>query len=246
MTAVSTCISALNEHLGPALTWHGTNALSSSVSLREELGGPVLARWLSKVSNLMGTDLADLFGDAGAGRSIIIDLPGTWQGVVWAVSASMMGWEVSFDPTAADTDVLVTNRPSEDAQRHLDAGSDVLFHNTAPLAVSWQGSLPNGAMDALEAIMSQPDGLIVDLALSPTPLPPLPDEAAAGASSASTPEGAAGRPLLRLSDPGLLATLVRLWATSGSAVVVPGDLDDAEAKRIANVEKAEFEVRLNS
>ncbi len=243
MNAVFHCVYALNEHFGPSLTWYSTNPTTLTVSRREELGGPVFARWISKIANLMGTDLADLFGDATQGRRICVDLPNTWQEIVWTLAASLMGWELhnpnTLDHSAPDIDVLVTNQVTELSLAALSGGADVLFHNTTPLALAWSGEVPEGGIDALEAIMSQPDALVVDSAEENTPLPatlagvPLPTPTR---NSATTDRPS--RPLVRANLPGIYDLLSAVWIAHSGVVVVPADASAEECEHIAGNEKA--------
>lgn len=234
MTPSLQLFSALSSFSGPALTWYASHSPSPTPLIRQELGGAVVSRWLAKMANLLGTDLEDLFGGSETPRSILLDLPRTWQEALWAIAASSMGWEIHFASGAniPGCDVLVTNGLSAHSASLIEAyladSADVLLHDTAPLALSWQGELPAGAMDALEAIMSQPDALIVDPATEASEIPPYSPNA-----SSSTPQGSiAGRVLFPLTYANLLDDIQDLWLLDGNAVVVPGNLDDSEYARI--------------
>lgn len=131
-------------------------------SFRDEISGPVAARWVAKMANLLASDLSpDLFGDDSAQPSAYIHLPQGWQSTFWQISAFLMGWTVrngnflqepssnsfSFDVHVSDTyDELVASHASWR-----------LAHSTAPLAMRWQGSLEAGILDALAELMAQSD-----------------------------------------------------------------------------------------
>ncbi len=92
MTLLPDLIDRLAANPGPALTYYGVS--------RMELGGPVVARWMAKIANLLEDNLSPaLMGGEDTG-SIVIDLGSTWQGVLWRISASLMGWRVC-DPRQA-------------------------------------------------------------------------------------------------------------------------------------------------
>ena len=131
-------------------------------SFRDEISGPVAARWVAKMANLLASDLSpDLFGGNENTPRILINLPVGWQSTFWQVSAVLMGWETqngtisqvspsnafSFDVHVSDE--LVALEASTAAWR--------LAHSTAPLAMRWRGSLPAGILDALAELMAQSD-----------------------------------------------------------------------------------------
>lgn len=223
---VFSAVSSLQTYVGPVLTWYRFSDADTRVLLREELGGPVLARWLCKTANLLGTDLADLFAEPNEPRTLAVDMPGTWQEVVWILSAAMMGWDVCA-AQESDGDVFVTNRLSEDALEQIRAGADVLFHDTTPLALSWRCELPSGSIDAIEAVMSQPDGLIVDPS----------DCHSAFLDTQHVSALPQGRHLLLSSEQNLGRTLLNLWLQGGSAVVIPDGVDAEKIRRIQAEEK---------
>lgn len=221
--------SALSQFSGPALTWYASQENPDVPMSRQELGGPVLSRWLAKTANLLGTELADLFDDSPTPRSILIDLPHTWQEIIWAIAASIMGWDLYFPtqenptPSAHTTDVLVTNTASPHSAAHIEHalthGTDVLVHNTTALALSWNGALPPGAIDALEAIMSQPDALVVDLAPEASPIPAHNPKTAATHQPPPLNHSPGQRALI-LNNSNLAHTLFTLWSTPASAVII--------------------------
>lgn len=223
---VLSAVSTLQTCVGPVLTWYRFSDADTRVLLREELGGPVLARWLCKTANLMGTDLADLFGNPEDGRVLKVDMPSTWQELVWTLSAALMGWQIAGAESTSG-DVVVTNRLGEDALGQIQAGADVLFQDTTPLALSWRAELPSGGMDAIEAVMSQPDGLIVDPS----------DSHSAFLDAQSVCALPQGRHLLLSSEQNLGRTLLNLWLQGGSAVVIPDGVDKEKIRRIQAEEK---------
>lgn len=240
---LSDLVDALSACRGPVLTWYGGQ--------RVELGGPVAARWLAKTANLLSTELrGDLFdtlagvgsdGTAdGGGRApeptgtLRVDLGRTWQGAVWTCAAWLSGWRTADE---GDPDVWVAGSPG-DVQRALGSGTPwVLAQAMEPLALSWRGPLPDGAVDALAELMGQPD--------SPVD-PGWVDWEPAGdvdADAALVDEDGRGRPgrvlLLAQDTASTAAALLAVWARGGSAVVVdPGLHDAGERARIAQVEGA--------
>lgn len=73
----------------PKLTWYGDDGE------RVELSGPVLAQWLTKTANLLVEEL-----DAGPGSRVLLDLPGHWRAVVWALGVWRVGACVVVAPAA--------------------------------------------------------------------------------------------------------------------------------------------------
>lgn len=248
MSSTLQLYSALSTFPGPALTWYASQKDATATLVRQELGAAVVSRWLAKISNLLGTDLADLFGGPDVPRSILLDMPGTWQEIMWTLSASAMGWEIHFadEEHAPECDVLVSNNMATYSDSLINAflsvGADVLLHDTAPLALSWRGDLPAGVIDALGAIMSQPDSLIVDLFHEPSPIP----RRSSWASSDLTEDKVAvqqhieATPSSRVLLAGPihdLPTRVRnLWEIGASVVVIAQEIDESERSRIFNAE----------
>ena len=154
MQAISHFLSITQNANRPILTHYH--------SFRDEISGPVAARWVAKMANLLASDLSpDLFGGDENTPRILINLPAGWQSTFWQVSAVLMGWETqngtisqvspsnafSFDVHVSDE--LVALEASTAAWR--------LAHSTAPLAMRWRGSLPAGILDALAELMAQSD-----------------------------------------------------------------------------------------
>ena len=154
MQAISHFLSVTQNANRPILTHYH--------SFRDEISGPVAARWVAKMANLLASDLSpDLFGGDENTPRILINLPAGWQSTFWQVSANLMGWETkngtisqlspsnafSFDVHVSDE--LVALEASTAAWR--------LAHSTAPLAMRWRGPLPAGILDALAELMAQSD-----------------------------------------------------------------------------------------
>lgn len=151
---------------GPALTWYGADGA------RTELGGPVVARWLAKTANLLGTELAgSLFGEfpspsgaacedaEGSPAGIIrVDLGCSWQSLVWTVAAWLSGWTVVGPASISapgdslrdegDATVWVVASLDAAAVEAAETGVWVLAHDLAPLALGWSGEpLPDLSSD---------------------------------------------------------------------------------------------------
>jgi len=154
MQAISHFLSVAQNANRPILTHYH--------SFRDEISGPVAARWVAKMANLLASDLSpNLFGGDENTPRILISFPAGWQSTFWQVSTDLMGWETqtaiisqdspsitfSFDVHVSDD--LVPLEASTAAWR--------LAHSTAPLAMRWGGSLPAGILDALAELMAQSD-----------------------------------------------------------------------------------------
>ncbi|MCI1788851.1 MAG: hypothetical protein LKI58_12485 [Actinomyces sp.] len=256
---LSELVDALSARRGPALTWYGADGG------RTELGGPVVARWVAKIANLLGTDLAgDLFGEpapapgapAGPGspaRVARIELGRSWQAVVWTAAAWLSGWEVRGGaPTDSpgggaidegDATVWVVASLDAAAVNAAQSGVWVLAQDLSPLALSWAGEpLPEGVMDALGELMAQPDVLVVAAPAIGVPNSAgAPDSAEnhAGALVDEEDADAPERVLLEARDPADTARdVLGLWTAGRSAVVVDDAADEARLERIAAQERA--------
>ena len=154
MQAISHFLSITQNANRPILTHYH--------SFRDEISGPVAARWVAKMANLLASDLSpNLFGGDENTPCILINLPAGWQSTFWQVSANLMGWKtqtatisqdspsITFSVDAHVSDELVPLEASTAAWR--------LAHSTAPLAMRWGGSLPAGILDALAELMAQSD-----------------------------------------------------------------------------------------
>ena len=154
MQAISHFLSTTSQANYPILTHYH--------SFRDEISGPVASRWVSKMANLLASDLSnDLFGNTDTPSSILIELPAGWQATFWQVSADLMGWEtrntIFSQHSSSNTfsfDVHVSN---ELATLEASTAAWRLAHSTAPLAMRWRGSLPSGILDALSELMAQSD-----------------------------------------------------------------------------------------
>jgi hypothetical protein len=243
---LSELVDALSARRGPALTWYGADGG------RTELGGPVVARWVAKIANLLGTDLAgDLFGEpapapgAPAGPDspahvARVELGRSWQAVVWTAAAWLSGWEVrggaSTDSPgggAIDEDgaaVWVVSHVESASARAAQDGMWVLAHDLSPLALSWAGEpLPEGVLDALSDLAVQPDALVV-----------APDAVWEGPADGSPQPGGPDRVLIVAGDAtSTTRSVLAHWAVGCSVVVAdaePGD--DGTLDRIAAQERA--------
>ena len=139
VTRLSSLIGVVNAWSGPALTQYG--------QVRVELGGPVVARWLSKVANYLTTEIAaDLFGSGEPTPARIYTSLQPWQDVLWQIAARAMGWEYLDTRRPLPGDLLVTNSLNDEANTALETrcsrvGSGthvpVLPHGMANSAAPW-------------------------------------------------------------------------------------------------------------
>ena len=154
MQAISHFLSTSSQANYPILTHYH--------SFRDEISGPVASRWVSKMANLLASDLSnDLFGNTDSTSSILIELPAGWQSTFWQVSGDLMGWKTQntlfsqhLSSNAFSFDVHVSN---ELATLEASTAAWRLAHSTAPLAMRWRGFLPSGILDALSELMAQSD-----------------------------------------------------------------------------------------
>lgn len=154
MQAISHFLSITQNANRPILTHYH--------SFRDEISGPVAARWVAKMANLLASDLSpNLFGGDENTPCILINLPASWQSTFWQVSANLMGWETQTATISQDSpsitfsfDVHVSD---ELAPLEASTAAWRLAHSTAPLAMRWRGSLPAGILDALAELMAQSD-----------------------------------------------------------------------------------------
>lgn len=128
----------------PRITWYGPD------SERVELSGAVLENWVNKTTNLLVEEF-----DAGPGTRVLLDLPGHWRTVVWALAVWRVGACVVLEgPQRAAVDVVVTTRP----QCHAGA-TDLVAVALPALARLYDGDLPAGAIDAAAAVMTYGDAV---------------------------------------------------------------------------------------
>ncbi len=235
----------MNESGQPRLTWYDT-------AERIELSGAVVVNWVNKTTNLLVEEF-----DAAPGVTIVMDLPGHWRSVIWAVSAWRAGATVAFSdsPTMLsgleEPAVVVTDRPGDWFSGELE----LIAVELSALARVFAGELPPGAVDAATAVMTYGDQLGW--------MPPLDDSAAAIrhpdslddvshgdllplAIREATGNSASGTRALLEATSAEMAALSALgqWVTGGSVVfVAPAAAtelrgDRARLDTIANQERA--------
>ncbi len=195
----------------PALTWYGDDGE------RVELSGPVLAQWVTKASNLLVEEL-----DAGPGYRVLVDLPGHWRAVVWALAVWRVGGCVVVPDEAGaapGSDAVLTGSPSSFTGR-----PGVVAVALPALARAFPDPLPDGVLDGA-TVLSYGDAL---------GYVPQPDPAAAALAGPSgtvshaglvRPGGDGGRVLLDATAGPLDAVLravLDVLAAGGSVVLVGG------------------------
>ncbi|AEE46618.1 TIGR03089 family protein [Cellulomonas fimi] len=126
----------------PRITWYGDDGE------RVELSGAVLDNWVSKTTNLLVEEL-----DAGPGTVVLLDLPGHWRTVLWALAAWRCGATVGTGEAPA-ADVVVTDRPG----RH-DARRAAVVALALPALARRVDDLPAGALDGAASVMTYGDAL---------------------------------------------------------------------------------------
>ena len=100
VSSVTKLASCLNARSGPALTVYSTE--------RVELGGPVAARWITKIANyLQGEAGAPLFGDEEPRPARLHTRAEPWQQILWEATARCLGWEILDAPRPLPGDVVV-------------------------------------------------------------------------------------------------------------------------------------------
>ncbi|MDC4232660.1 TIGR03089 family protein [Actinomyces sp. B33] len=233
MTDLPALISSLASSPGPALTAYAPH--------RVELSGPVAARWLAKIANLLADELADPFSpDPRPGRLRAALDP--WQRVVWETAARGMGWEVLGSrpgPRPLAGDVLVSHEDDEEVAAALAAGAWALLQPRDFLAFGWDGAdLPDGAVDALAAIMSQPDSLVC---APPTPTPSLEAAVAEGLRGEAPVAPVGGtRVALVTTGPSYPSRVLDQWLSGRSVVLVdPRSVAPDEAERALAAERVD-------
>jgi len=148
-------LAAVAESRQPYLTaYSGPDA-----GARVELSGHVLAQWVAKCANLLDEE------GVGPGGLVVVDLPVHWRAVVWVWATWVRGARVSFVPDEPGADVVVTDRPARHAGR--TDGPLVIAVPLAPLALRWEGELPDGVIDGGPAVMGQPDVLLAPATIAP-------------------------------------------------------------------------------
>ena len=226
MTSLRALLSTLASQVGPVLTVYSKE--------RVEFNGPVLARWFSKISNLLSEELgADLFGEGEAHSGRFFIRHELWQEIVWTVPLLALGWtRLGSLEDAAPGDLLLVSTIDEDVLAAYESGATVLAQPREYLAFSWRGDpLPDGIFDALAEVMAQPD-LLID---APTgALVPL--EEVFEVSDAS--EGAKGvRVGLYARAEEALTHLIGAWRrASGVVLIDPDHYTKSEAEKVSEKE----------
>lgn len=208
VSSVTKLASCLNARSGPALTVYSAE--------RVELGGPVAARWITKIANyLQGEAGAPLFGDEEPRPARLHTRVEPWQQILWEATARCLGWEILDAPRPLPGDVVVAADADGLLARAAAAGAHALAQPATHLAFAWDGPLPQGVLDALQEVGAQSD----------TPDRPAPDlvEAAlkeALAGSRPRPEPTGDRVALLWSARRGPAQVLDQWARGRSVVVI--------------------------
>ena len=193
---------------GPALTWYGDGGE------RVELSGPVLAQWVTKASNLLVEAL-----DAGPGYRVLVDLPGHWRTVVWALAVWRVGACVVVRDGPDEGDAVLTASPSSFPGRH-----GVVAVALPALARSFPEPLADGVLDGA-TVLSYGDALGYVPAADPG-APALAGPARTVTHAGLVRPGAdAGRVLLDATATPLdelLRAVLDVLAAGGSVVLVGG------------------------
>lgn len=226
MTSLRALLSTLASQAGPVLTVYSKE--------RVEFNGPVLARWFSKISNLLSEELgADLFGEGEAHRGRFFIRHELWQEIVWTVPLLALGWtRLASLEDAAPGDLVLVSTIDEDALAAYESGATVVAQPREYLAFSWRGDpLPDGILDALAEVMAQPDLLIDAPAGALVPL-----EEVFEVSDAS--EDAKGvRIGLYAKAEDALAHLIGAWrCASGVVLIDPDHYTESEAEKVSEKE----------
>ena len=226
MTSLHALLSTLASQAGPVLTVYSKE--------RVEFNGPVLARWFSKISNLLSEELgADLFGEGEAHRGRFFIRHELWQEIVWTVPLLALGWtRLASLEDAAPGDLVLVSTIDEDALAAYESGATVVAQPREYLAFSWRGDpLPDGILDALAEVMAQPDLLIDAPAGALVPL-----EEVFEVSDAS--EGMKGvRVGLYAKAEDALAHLIGAWrCASGVVLIDPDHYTESEAEKVSEKE----------
>lgn len=202
----------------PRLTWYGPD------DERIELSGAVLVNWVTKVANLLMTE-----HDAGPGFRVLLDLPGHWRTVVWALGVWRVGGCVVLSGAPGAVDLVVSS------SGRAFGGVPTYAVALPGLALRWPGVLSDGVMDAGPAVMGQPDVMVV--------APVVQGRAAAVADGAAVvahadllaPAGPAARPARGRH----LIVLDRSKQTSGTTVPVATVLRDDGSAVLVSADTAD-------
>ena len=208
VSSVTKLASCLNARSGPALTVYSAE--------RVELGGPVAARWITKIANyLQGEAGAPLFGDEEPRPARLHTRVEPWQQILWEATARCLGWEILDAPRPLPGDVVVGAGAPRPHAPGAPARAPPQGQPPPHLAFAWDGPLPQGVLDALQEVGAQSD----------TPDRPAPDlvEAAleeALAGSCPRPEPTGDRVALLWSARRGPAQVLDQWARGRAVVVI--------------------------
>ena len=208
VSSITKLISCLNARSGPALTVYSAE--------RVELGGPVTARWITKIANYLQNEAgAPLFGDEEPHPARLHTRIEPWQQILWEVTARCLGWEILDTPRPLPGDVVVGADTDGLLTRAAAAGAHALAQPAAHLAFAWNGPLPQGVLDALQEIGAQSD---VPDHPSPDLVEAVLDEALAG--SRPRPEPTGDRVALLWNARRGPTQVLDQWARGRSVVVI--------------------------
>lgn len=220
----------------PRLTWYGDGGE------RVELSGAVLENWVNKTTNLLVEEF-----DAAPGTAVVLDLPGHWRTVVWALATWRCGAAVVAGDGAGD--LVVTDRPVARASDRAPVVAVAL-----PALARRVDDLPPGALDAASAVSTYGDALGWVPAVDPAALawagpgPAVTHADLVAAATARAPRPDAQRVLLEARDVGVALDAVASLAADASLVLAsPGVAarlrDDDEARsRITGPERVDADL----
>lgn len=219
MSTFASVVARLDAHTRPALTYTGDEP-------RIELGGPTLARWASKISGYLLSDL-----DLRPRGRVCVRLGNHWRTLAWGLGVLQAGGilDIGADSDLAAADIAVC-ATEEDLACARDAGvGDVVAQVRDSLALAWPGEVPEGCDDAQAAVMGHPDVLAVPGHPWSTTATPIVG-AEASVSDLTTPlvsltpgEHVAWASLGARED---CVRALRVWASGAHAIIVPGPLTE--------------------
>lgn len=192
---------------------------------RVELSVTSTANWAAKIAGLLRDELGVTPGDV-----IVCDLPAHWLTAGVLLGTWWAGAEVRTG--SADDAVVVVTVPNRLDRHPTDV--ETLLMTTDPMGRPLAAAgveVPPGVTDLAEACRIHPDAFVPsgggDLALDGLPLDQLADRALSGRALV------AGR-----ERDDVVATLARVFASGGTAVLVTGaDADDPAVAGIADTER---------
>ncbi|KZO57700.1 hypothetical protein HMPREF3086_14020 [Dietzia sp. HMSC21D01] len=192
---------------------------------RVELSVTSTANWAAKIAGLLRDELGVTPGDV-----IVCDLPAHWLTAGVLLGTWWAGAEVRTG--SADDAVVVVTVPDRLDRHPTDV--ETLLMTTDPMGRPLAAAgveVPPGVTDLAEACRIHPDAFVPsgggDLALDGLPLDQLADRALSGRALV------AGR-----ERDDVVATLARVFASGGTAVLVTGaDADDPAVAGIADTER---------